>query len=249
VIWNIQLVFDCADPDVVARFWGRALEYDNELVRMTPEQVREWRKGYPQYDGRGRIDDEEGRRMPIYIQKVPEAKQGPNRLRLEIEAPDEPGEHADVEGNEYIVIEGPTRRLRTVIFDCVDAGRMLEFWSEATGYVESNGRLDPEPGAFRIEDGHMVCRGEQVPDQLAAFTLGFREPKSYPDGIVHDLVPGIAFRETGEAKRFKNRLHLDLRPFDREAERARLEKLGATVIEWAHDHVMQDPEGNEFCVG
>jgi len=40
--------------------------------------------------------------MPIYIQQVPEPRQGPNRVRLEVESPDEPqGEHADDEGNEY----------------------------------------------------------------------------------------------------------------------------------------------------
>jgi hypothetical protein len=250
MIWNIQLVFDAADPDVVARFWGIALDYNNQFVRMTLEEAREWRKDYPQYDGRGRMDDEDGRRMPIYLQRVPEPKQGPNRVQLEISAPDEPpGSHADDERNEYTVIAGPVRALRSVVFECVDADRMLEFWSKATGYVASSGRCDAVPGAFRIEGGHFTAYGESVPDQIAAHTLGFKEPSSFPDGVVHDLVPGIAFRETGEVKRCKNRLHLDLRPLDRDAERARLEKLGATVQRWDTDHVMVDPEGNEFCVG
>jgi hypothetical protein len=211
--------------------------------------VREWRKGYPQYDGRARIDDAGARRMPIYIQQVPEAKQGPNRLRLEIEAPEDAGEYTDREGNEYTVLEGQTRRLRTIVFDCVDRDRMLEFWTAATGYVERNGRLDHAPGAFRIESGEFVAYGEKVPNQLAAFTIGFQDPATLPDREVHDLVPGLAFRQTGETKLFKNRLHLDLRPLDREAERERLERLGAIVVEWDNDHVMQDPEGNEFCVG
>ena len=51
----------------------------------------------------------------------------------------------------------------------------------------------------------------------------------------------------------KNRLHLDLRPDDRDAEVARLEALGADRVDigqggdesWV---VMADPEGNEFCV-
>jgi len=250
MIWNIQLVFDAADPDVVARFWGIALEYNSQFVRTTLEEARAWRKDYPQYDGRGRMDDEEGRRMPIYIQRVPEPKRGSNRVQLEISAPDEPpGSHADDEGNEFTVVAGPVRALRNVIFDCVDADRMLEFWSQATGYVPAEGRCDPTSGAFRIEGGHLTAYGERVPDQRAVSTLGFREPSSFPDGVVHDLIPGIAFRATGEPKRFKNRLHLDLRPFDRDAERARLEKLGATVQRWDTDYVMLDPEGNEFCVG
>src|SRR5687768_14022597 len=88
VIRNLQLVFDCVDPDEIARFWGRALGYNNELVWKGPDDVREWRKGFPQYDGRGRIDDADGRRMAIYIQKVPEPKAGRNRLRLEVATAD-----------------------------------------------------------------------------------------------------------------------------------------------------------------
>jgi predicted enzyme related to lactoylglutathione lyase len=55
-----------------------------------------------------------------------------------------------------------------------------------------------------------------------------------------------------DGKTAKNRLHLDLRPDDQEAEVRRLEDLGAQRIDigqcgvpWV---VMADPEGNEFCV-
>lgn len=248
MIWNIQLVFDATDADEIMWFWGPKLDYKQE--HMPPAQRKVWRKEYPQFDGRGRIDDADARRMPIYIQEVPEPKQGPNRVRLEIESPDEePAEHADPEGNEYSVVRGSASRLKTIVFDGIDEGRMLEFWSAATGYRESDGRLDHDSDAFRIESGHFFAYGQPVHDLMATNVLGFREPKTFPDGVVHDLIPGIAFRETGEEKRYKNRLHLDLRPFDREAERARLEQLGATVVRWDTDHVMADPEGNEFCVG
>jgi hypothetical protein len=51
----------------------------------------------------------------------------------------------------------------------------------------------------------------------------------------------------------KNRLHLDLIPdTDQEVEVARLESLGATRADIGQTDVswivMQDPEGNEFCV-
>ena len=58
------------------------------------------------------------------------------------------------------------------------------------------------------------------------------------------------FTRVPEAKSAKNRLHLDLRaPGPVQDEVARLERLGATVVR-RHEHhaVMQDPEGNEFCV-
>ena len=66
-------------------------------------------------------------------------------------------------------------------------------------------------------------------------------------------VPCLLFIKAPDAKSAKNRLHLDLRPDDRDAEVARLEALGAKRVDigqgpdvtWV---VMADPDGNEFCV-
>ncbi|SRR6266705_2816792 len=62
--------------------------------------------------------------------------------------------------------------------------------------------------------------------------------------------PNIWFTRVPEAKAAKNRIHFDLRaPGTVADEVARLERLGATVLERQRDHaVMRDPEGNEFCV-
>ena len=67
--------------------------------------------------------------------------------------------------------------------------------------------------------------------------------------------PDILFLKNSDEKKFKNRLHLDLRPDNQEIEVARLEKLGARRIEIGQSAeptctwvVMADPEGNEFCV-
>lgn len=62
--------------------------------------------------------------------------------------------------------------------------------------------------------------------------------------------PNIWFTRVKESKTAKNRVHFDLRaPGPMTDEVARLEKLGATVIQ-RFDHLvsMRDPEGNEFCV-
>jgi Glyoxalase-like domain len=62
--------------------------------------------------------------------------------------------------------------------------------------------------------------------------------------------PSIWFNRVPEAKAAKNRVHFDLRASGAmEDEVARLERLGATVQQ-VHQSltVMQDPEGNEFCV-
>ncbi|WP_369863805.1 VOC family protein [Brevibacterium linens] len=56
-----------------------------------------------------------------------------------------------------------------------------------------------------------------------------------------------------EEKVVKNRLHLDFRPDDQDAEVARLLALGARRVDvgQAGDEpwvVLADPEGNEFCI-
>ncbi len=62
---------------------------------------------------------------------------------------------------------------------------------------------------------------------------------------------GVAlfFQKVPEGKAVKNRVHIDLEHEDPKAEAERLIELGAT-IHTPHDtwFVMQDPEGNEFCV-
>ncbi len=62
--------------------------------------------------------------------------------------------------------------------------------------------------------------------------------------------PNIWFIRVPEPKTAKNRMHFDLRaPGSVGDEVARLEKLGARVVlRYPHTTVMQDPEGNEFCV-
>ena len=62
--------------------------------------------------------------------------------------------------------------------------------------------------------------------------------------------PNMWFNQVPEPKTAKNRLHFDLRaPGDVADEVSRLEALGATVVrDDLHHTVMQDPEGNEFCV-
>ena len=62
--------------------------------------------------------------------------------------------------------------------------------------------------------------------------------------------PNIWFNRVPEHKTAKNRMHFDLRaPGPMDDEVARLERLGATIVDRHDSHtVMADPEGNEFCV-
>jgi hypothetical protein len=75
-----------------------------------------------------------------------------------------------------------------------------------------------------------------------------------PEGSPEDGVsPDLLFAKVSEAKTIKNRLHLDLRPDDQEAELARVEALGATRVDIGQGDdkswvVLADPENNEFCI-
>jgi predicted enzyme related to lactoylglutathione lyase len=65
----------------------------------------------------------------------------------------------------------------------------------------------------------------------------------------------VLLQQVPEGKRDKNRLHLDLRTPDLEAEVSRVLELGATLLTsepvaengWLW-HILADPDGNEFCV-
>jgi hypothetical protein len=67
-----------------------------------------------------------------------------------------------------------------------------------------------------------------------------------------DRLPGVLFVPVPEPKTVKNRLHLDFRPDDQEAEVTRLLALGARHADVGQGEVswvtLMDPEGNEFCV-
>ena len=112
-----------------------------------------------------------------------------------------------------------------VAFDCKDALLLSDFWSAVLGYTKED---------WSEEFGAMVyC----------------------PDGTGVKII----FLPVPEQKLVKNRVHLDVKTEDstREAEVERLVGLGAKEIEsktlttdawtitWT---IMQDPEGNEFCV-
>jgi predicted enzyme related to lactoylglutathione lyase len=68
------------------------------------------------------------------------------------------------------------------------------------------------------------------------------------DGRGNDLLFGL----NDDDKRMKNRIHLDLKPTDQDAEVERALSLGATRVDIGQKDapwiVMADPEGNEFCI-
>jgi predicted enzyme related to lactoylglutathione lyase len=108
-----------------------------------------------------------------------------------------------------------------LVLDCADPARLAAFWSEALGYVSVG-----EAGTYFL----------LLP----------------PDG---EAGPQLLLQRVPEPKTAKNRMHLDIHTPDIEAEASRLGTLGAKRVqaEAVCEHgsnwvLMEDPEGNEFCV-
>ncbi|WP_394831221.1 hypothetical protein LVJ94_32390 [Pendulispora rubella] len=109
--------------------------------------------------------------------------------------------------------------------------------------------------------GSIVIRVDDLERQKVFWTaaLGYvaREPHD-PDFVLLKPPSGIGSNISLDKMRSKRvlppRLHLDLYADDQAAEVARLEGLGAMRVEWSKrppdaDYIiMEDPEGNRFCV-
>jgi hypothetical protein len=78
------------------------------------------------------------------------------------------------------------------------------------------------------------------------------DPDEFEIRPAADRLPGLLFVCVPESKKTKNRLHLDFRPDNRDAEVERLLALGATPVDVGQGEqswiVLADPEGNEFCI-
>ena len=87
-----------------------------------------------------------------------------------------------------------------------------------------------------------LCVDARDPGSIAGFwesALGWRRTHEEPDEVVLEppagsaedgVVPDLLFLRVPEPKTLKNRLHIDLRPTDQQAEVERLESLGASRV-------------------
>ena len=110
-------------------------------------------------------------------------------------------------------------KIGSIVVHCHEFELMVEFWSEALGYVPR------EKGS----DDWIVLR----------------DPKGFG--------PNLSFQKREQQRNRRNWIHLDLYTPDQEAEVRRLEHLGATLHPWTYEAgadyvVMEDPDGNLFCV-
>jgi hypothetical protein len=137
-----------------------------------------------------------------------------------------------------------------ITFDCADPGALGAFWAAALDYV-----VQPPPEGF-----------DSWPEALTAWGVP-EEDFNKANAIVDPsgAGPRVFFQQVPEPKAGKNRLHLDVPASDGvgtpvakklaqcQAKADELVALGATVVGAVEEMgsgwiVMQDPEGNEFCV-
>ncbi|WP_425571619.1 VOC family protein [Nocardioides aquiterrae] len=136
-----------------------------------------------------------------------------------------------------------------VTVDCADPRSLSQFWNAVLGY-----QAPPPPPGFDSWDAFAATLPEERRNMASASVD--------PSGAG----PRLFFQQVPEGKTAKNRLHLDVRAAPGlqgdermaalEAEAERLVALGATRVErhepappmGAGHLVMQDPEGNEFCL-
>ncbi|MDT4997113.1 MAG: hypothetical protein QOD45_1181 [Pseudonocardiales bacterium] len=136
-----------------------------------------------------------------------------------------------------------------VTFDAADPVRLGRFWAQVLGYVDQS-----PPDGFDTWDAFLDSIG------VPADRRDSRWAVVDPDGVR----PRLLFQKVPEGKIAKNRLHLDVNAGAgiadsadrREVVRARADELiglGANELRATDENreywiVLQDPEGNEFCV-
>src|SRR5216684_5758464 len=90
---RFQLAIDCADPDLLTRFWAAALGYELEPPPAGFATRDDWRRdiGLPEEElggGADSIVDPDGGGPRIWFQMVPEGKTVKNRLHLDVHVSD-----------------------------------------------------------------------------------------------------------------------------------------------------------------
>ncbi|MFI1585616.1 VOC family protein [Embleya sp. NPDC020630] len=143
-----------------------------------------------------------------------------------------------------------------LVVDSTNAPALADFWAAALEYEveDPSALIEQLQAAGRLGDEAVTeHRGRKTFRGYAAV----RHPED-PFDEVSGVGRGrrLLFQDVPEGKTTKNRLHLDIHsaPHGLDTLVARLEGLGATRVREVdngpagHWWVMQDPEGNEFCV-
>jgi catechol 2,3-dioxygenase-like lactoylglutathione lyase family enzyme len=87
---EVQVTFDCADPDALAQFWADVLGYALEPPPPGHDSWEDFLRsaGVPedQWNSRSAIRPREGTGPRVFFQRVPEGKTVKNRVHLDVRA-------------------------------------------------------------------------------------------------------------------------------------------------------------------
>jgi predicted enzyme related to lactoylglutathione lyase len=236
----VHLVVDAADPERLARFWAAALGW--EVAASEPDEVDVWPGGYAYPDPVA---------LPLVFVPVPEPKTGKNRVHLDLATESAEQQAAEV------------KRLLSLGATPADIGQGDVPWAVLA---------DPEGNEFCVLDPRPVYRDTGPvaavvadcadPAAVAGFwqlATGWVTDGSAGNGVSlrspQGVGPYLELLPSPDAKRVKNRVHLDVAPFSGEDHAAAVQALlragavpadvGQREVNWT---VLADPEGSEFCV-
>lgn len=140
---DVQITFDCADPDALAQFWAGALGY---VLQPPPDGFDSWDAALlawgvpePEWNSRSAAISPDGDGPRLFFQRVPEGKAGKNRLHLDVRAaPD---------------LTGDARMTALT----VEAERLVVLGAEVAYRVEPDGRMETGFITMRDPEGNEFC--------------------------------------------------------------------------------------------
>jgi len=236
----VHLVVDAADPSRLARFWAGALGW--EIAPEEPDEVDVWPADFSYPDSSA---------LPLVFVPVPEPKAGKNRVHLDLATESARHQAAEVE------------RLLALGAAPIDIGQ---------GDVPWTVLADPEGNEFCVLDPRPVYRDTGPvaavvadcadPAAVAGFwalVTGWKPAGSTDTGVSlrspDGLGPYLELLPSLDRKTVKNRIHLDVAPYQDDDHAAAVQGLtgaGAVPVDIGQGNVpwsvLADLEGSEFCV-
>ncbi len=236
----VHLVVDATEPARLARFWAEALRW--EVAAEESDEVDVWPPGFSYPDPAA---------LPLVFVPVPEPKTGKNRVHLDLATKSARHQAAEV------------KRLLALGAVPADIGQ---------GDVPWTVLADPEGNEFCVLDPRPVYRDTGPvaavvadcadPPAVAPFwtlATGWARASSAASGVSlrspDGFGPYLELLPSAVPKTGKNRIHLDVAPYQDEDHAAAVRSLteagavpldiGQGGVPWT---VLADPEGSEFCV-
>jgi len=144
-----QVVFDCTDPDRLAKFWAEALHYK---LQDPPAGFSSWQAALKAWDvpaeewnSASAIVDPEGRGPRIYFQQMDTPKPGKNRIHLDL----------NVSGGVTVPLSNRKAQVNR------EVGRLLDLGASEQKAWDLPPRSKAEPGEYWVvmqdPEGNEFC--------------------------------------------------------------------------------------------